>query len=212
MKKTMKNKKCHGFYLIEAIIALFLVTVGLLVTIDLLTKTMSGNIEDRDSVIAVMLSQEGIELVRNLRDNNAAKGYDSFCSSNNPDPVKCPPSNQNFPGSAASNQQCRIDKNSAAIDCVSTIDHKKLYLDGNKYYVHNGATGTKFYRRIIIHYYNELGGDATEVNAVSAKVVSVVGWGSSPIVLPRETDGLSTCTSAVKCVYAQTILTRWAED
>lgn len=155
MNEIAKKKNNRGFYLIEAIIALFLLTVGLLVTTDLLTKTISGNIKDRENATAVLLSQEGIELVRSLRDNNFAQGKDAFDT-------------QYFPGSTSSN--CRMDKDDSRVICGSAYALKL----SNHFYVHSGGTATKFQRRISIEYTGS-GEDRY------ATVTSAVTWdGSAP--------------------------------
>jgi Tfp pilus assembly protein PilV len=110
MKITKRNKN-DGFYLIEAIIAMFLLTVGLLVAVDLLSKTMTGNIEDRENITAVALAQEGVELVRNLRDNNFAQGKKAFDT-------------QYFPAGTSLN--CRIDK-----DNNINSSNPNIICDGN---------------------------------------------------------------------------------
>jgi len=50
----------------------------------LMSSSLKDSIGSRDQIIGVLLSQEGIELVRNLRDNNWANSRDTFDSSNFP--------------------------------------------------------------------------------------------------------------------------------
>ncbi|HDZ54784.1 MAG TPA: prepilin-type N-terminal cleavage/methylation domain-containing protein [Candidatus Nealsonbacteria bacterium] len=63
----MKNK---GFTLLEVIIAIVLVLVGITGTFVLITKTMGVMAISSSRLIAAYLSQEGIEIVRNIRDTN----------------------------------------------------------------------------------------------------------------------------------------------
>ena len=193
MSRKEKNKKDRGFYLIEAILAMFLATIGLLAAISLLSGTMKGGFEDRDNIIAVLLSQEGIELVRNLRDNNFARGLEAFDGSVS-----------GFPG--ATSPHCRIDYNDSEMVCNSAgggTGNKRLYLNGG-FYNHGGpANGTKFFRRMKITY---AGNGNSRVNAQTMQVDSIVWWGGS---VP--TDVLADCTAANKCAYSSVVFSRWAE-
>ncbi len=64
------NKKNGGFTLFETIVAVGLIIVGLVSALVLITTSLfyTSNIQDR--LIAANLAAEGIEVVRNIRDNN----------------------------------------------------------------------------------------------------------------------------------------------
>jgi len=62
----MKN----GFTLIEALSAIFVITIGLISGITLITRTISFMSLGSAKLTASYLAQEGIEIVRNIRDNN----------------------------------------------------------------------------------------------------------------------------------------------
>ena len=68
------NKNGAGFTLLEVLVALSVLIMGLLASVSLLTKTSSLNTVISDRLIASHLAQEGIELVRNLIDNNILAG------------------------------------------------------------------------------------------------------------------------------------------
>lgn len=63
----MRNK---SFTLIEVMVALYVLIVGLLAAVSLLVRTMSLTEVTAEKFIAANLAQEGIEIVRNIRDNN----------------------------------------------------------------------------------------------------------------------------------------------
>lgn len=63
---TMKK----GLTLLEVIIAIFLITVGVLGALALITRTISITGISSQKLIASYLAQEGIEIVRNIRDGN----------------------------------------------------------------------------------------------------------------------------------------------
>jgi len=64
--KIMKQ----GFTLMEAIVAIFLLTVGIVGVLSLVTQTISSATFSKDKLIAAYLAQEGVEIVRNIRDTN----------------------------------------------------------------------------------------------------------------------------------------------
>lgn len=71
--KKIKNKK-NGFSLLEVIVAIFIITVGLGGAISLLAFVISASAVGKSQIIATNLAQEGIEVVRNIRDTNWLEG------------------------------------------------------------------------------------------------------------------------------------------
>lgn len=69
--KYHKNK---GYVLIEAIIAITIAVVGLLGIFSLLSRSLSLNRVVADRFVASYLAAEGIEIVKNLIDNNILAG------------------------------------------------------------------------------------------------------------------------------------------
>jgi len=71
-----KNKKIsflkfqNSFTLLEMIISIFILTVGIVGVSALVTYTISLATFSSQSLIAAYLAQEGIEIVRNIRDTN----------------------------------------------------------------------------------------------------------------------------------------------
>lgn len=68
MYKKIKNN--NGFSIIEASIVLAVVSIGLLGVFSLVTQNITVQRVNRNMLVASMLAQEGIELVRSVRDNN----------------------------------------------------------------------------------------------------------------------------------------------
>jgi len=64
--KTMKQ----GFTLMEAIVAITVITVGIVGVLSLVSQTISSSTFSKDKLVAAYLAQEGIEIVRNIRDTN----------------------------------------------------------------------------------------------------------------------------------------------
>ncbi len=69
--KFQQNK---GYILIESIVAITIVVVGLLGIFSLLSRSLSLNRVVADQFVAAYLAAEGIELVKNVIDNNILAG------------------------------------------------------------------------------------------------------------------------------------------
>jgi Tfp pilus assembly protein PilV len=185
----------RAFSFIEVILSVFLVGVGIVAAVNLIASGIGQTLDSKNQQVAAGLAQEGIELVRNVRDNNWAAGNKTFASANFPD---CGP------------QGCRIDYTYTTINSGGTM--KLMTENGTGFYVHPPAgPDTKFGRKIIITYYKADGSTVTnQANAVSAKVTSEVIWDGSCISdtgcsFPAITD----CNTGNKCAYAQVTLTQW---
>lgn len=154
--KGMKYKKysaCKGFSLLEVMTAIFLITAGLLAAVTLLVSGLKDSMDSRNQITAGLLAQEGVELARNIRDNNWANGRSSFNDL---------PNNKD---------DCPIDMNSNSVqpgDCNSSADLNLYYNNG--FYVKNppGGTGTKFKRKLEF---------STSGNQLT--VTSMVVWGGN---------------------------------
>jgi len=67
-RKSASTKE--GFTLMEAIVAIFVITAGLVGVLSLVSQTIASSTFSKDKLIASYLAQEGIEIVRNIRDTN----------------------------------------------------------------------------------------------------------------------------------------------
>jgi len=63
-----------GFTVVEVLVAIFVIIVGITEIISLLQQTISTTSLSASKLIANYLGQEGIEIVRNIRDNNWLEG------------------------------------------------------------------------------------------------------------------------------------------
>jgi prepilin-type N-terminal cleavage/methylation domain-containing protein len=71
INQNVINKQ--GFSLIEVLFSMVLFTIGIFAVVSLINQNMASSMNRRNEVIAGQLAQEGIELVRNIRDNNWLK-------------------------------------------------------------------------------------------------------------------------------------------
>jgi len=131
----------------EVIIAIAIISVGLLVLVSLLSFGISSLGSAENKMIAIGLAQEGIEITRNIRDTNWLLNKRS-------------PSNWTD-GLAAGNY--RVQYNEASLLSFSNIPLKK---DSNGVYQYNYGINTVFYRKISI----------SHISNSQIKVVSEVSW------------------------------------
>ncbi|MDQ1284248.1 MAG: hypothetical protein QG620_596 [Patescibacteria group bacterium] len=186
LRLAADKKSSQGFAILEAILSMFLMTVGLTAILMLLTQTYKQYGSSEDQQIATLLAQEGIELVRNVRDNNwaAGAGEDSF---------------EGLLFAGESGDRGRIDINDDHIPdnrYNDNIDQKKLYLNSDGLYVHDppGGEETKFLRNIYLF-----------ENGERLTVRSMVVWDRDDF--PSATN----CTASNKCSFSTTVLTKWGE-
>lgn len=74
MFKCLNAKMNKGFTIIELIVAIFLITTGIVGISFLVTHTISSIPYLKNKLIALYLAQEGIEIIRNIRDTNWIEG------------------------------------------------------------------------------------------------------------------------------------------
>ena len=72
IKKYKKN--LAGFSLLEVIVVLIIISIGLMEIINLMVSSLRVQNSNRDTLVAYNLAQEGLELVRNVRDTNWRQG------------------------------------------------------------------------------------------------------------------------------------------
>lgn len=196
--KNLKNNILvkRAFSIGEVMLSVFILGVTMLTILTMYASGLREFQDERDSVIASLLAQEGVELVRNIRDNNWANRTCSIkadCAATFPDTFA------NL--STHDEDNCRVDYNDslgAVLTCGS--ESKTLNLNGN-YYSHNatGGTATKFRRTIHLDF-----DDSTASSSDDVVVTSFVSWdGSNP------PDNKDNCGVSDKCVFSESTLRDW---
>lgn len=173
--------KRKGFSFGESLLATFVLAVGLIIVIKLFQVSISNSLFLRDATIASELAQEGVELVRNVRDNNFISGGTGFAS-------------------FSSNRHCYIAVNSTSLNCFSAQSGTSQYYltySGGQYV--STSTPSRFRRYVYIEY--------TSGANPQAVVKSFVVWGGAS--LPPDTGSTANCTIQTQCVYTEALLTNW---
>lgn len=168
-KSLNKNQiaKNSGFSLLEVLVAIFIVLVGFVGVMILIDKAIVAGSQSASKLIAANLAQEGIEVVKNIRELNYDQtvGWDNWYSS--------------FTQGTAYPYMVEYD------DQNLTRPDNGLFLRFNSstgLYSYNAGAGnvlTTFKRTVTL----------TRISAAEMKVVSVVSWtdhGQSPTPLTVE--------------------------
>lgn len=131
MKKIMPVGR-RGFTLMEVIIAVAIIAVGLVAIVALVNLSVSGIRINKSRIIASNLAQEGLEIVRNIRDNNwlsYKRGLSNWKD-----------------GLAAGDYRAQYDS-----EALLVFSSTPLKIDSNGFYQYgDSGTNTLFYRKITI--------------------------------------------------------------
>lgn len=137
----------NGFSLLEVIVAIFIISTALVISLTVIQATISASQLSANKLVAVNLAQEGIEIVRNIRDAQTdwTSWYDTFL--------------------AEEEQNYLVQYDSS--DFMS-YNHTPLKLD-NGFYKYSLGNETPFYRRIYLT-------KTSDTSEQEIKVISEVTW------------------------------------
>lgn len=149
-----KNSSQRGFTLVEVLAALAMLSVAIVPTLFLSTSSLDISFSIRNNLIAANLAQEGVEVVRAIRDANwfNSVAYDS--------------------GLTTCTTGCRVEYKSSALSPLGVNPVLTLNPSTGVYFYPDldgsiaGSVDSIFKRTITI----------TSVSAVELKVTSAVSW------------------------------------
>lgn len=137
-----------GFTLIETLVAITILTVSIIGPFYAIQTALRASYLARDNMVAASLSQEAIEYIRSVRDNNYLAGRSWLYGLN-----AC------IPG------PCTVDPTQSSGNISSSI--QPLYLSSTNIYNQQGAgTQTRFTRQVTM----------TELNEREVRITVTVTW------------------------------------
>jgi len=178
---AIKTKK--GFSIAEVMLSVFLLSVGMIAIITLMANSIKNNTNNRNSIIATQLAQEGIELVRNKRDLNIALlPYDATPAEIKLAAFKNIDKGEYCPRILPTNEP------EMTTGCSSYV----IKYDKNYGYTYSSGDNTIYSRKV----------EVIEPSDSSQRVIeSVVIWGNDDFPANME-----DCTIAKKCVHVELTL------
>lgn len=139
MQIAYKNHK--GFTLLEITVVIYIISLGLIGIMSLVNQNIQVSYINKNELIASQLAQEGLELVRNIRDSNWLKEY-NWKNGNGTD-------NKTDIVQSDGSYNYTIDYLGNINESINSIDNARLYINGSGFYNHiSSGTPTPFYRLI----------------------------------------------------------------
>ena len=190
----------RGFSLIEALVAMFVLSVGLSAAIALIAVSTAHSFEARDAIVGTQLAQEGTEIITNVRDFNfAAEATDNTVTAFRYFPAGtayCDPDYAMTPASLGTG----FCSSGSASDFLLSKDNGGFYRSKDS---GTGTTATKFYRQLKL-----------EPSGNIMKVSSFVWWGGANTFGATPAPDTSSasakfCSLAKHCAFSTFILTDW---
>lgn len=191
-KQRLRKKNLRGFSVGEVLLGSFILAMGLTATTALIAGSLRHSLQAQDVIVAAELAQEGVELVRNVRDNDFAEGGNGF----NPFSNGRRHCRRDYVEAVGSALNCQGGQGSAS---RYYLEYRSGFGGPAGYYQHSNTRG-RFSRYIYVDY-NQSGGEHT------ALVRSFVYWGGAPV--PPSDGSTASCISVNRCVFAELVLTNW---
>ena len=171
LKKSSLINQEKGFSLYEVLFAIALITTTVYAAVVLIGSSIQQNSREKDRLIALHLAQEGIELVRNIRDTawvDATIAWDDVFGI----------------GGADLGNNNMIDYLSSSIITGGGCnqDANVLKINASGFYNHTAGTDTKFKRCIAVSQNNLPGGPANTYY----KVTSQVKWDNRDVKIVHQ--------------------------
>ncbi|MFA6190363.1 MAG: prepilin-type N-terminal cleavage/methylation domain-containing protein [Candidatus Staskawiczbacteria bacterium] len=213
--------KQKGFTIIELAISIFILSIAVIGIFNALSIVIILTSDASDRLTATYLAQEGMEIVRNIRDTNWLN-MDSADASNElgssyswVDGLTL--EGYNYPVDCKQdNVKCKADYTSTKLSSATRNDY--LRLDTNGFYSETVGTETKFQRRITVIPIQDVDNAPLSQGYHIIKVKSQVSWDRKSTVLSEgvlankccPNDGPDYCPAGVSnCIITEGTLYNW---
>lgn len=123
-------KQKNGFSVLEVMVAVLIIAMGMVGVLSLVLQNIQVQHINKNNLIASQLAQEGLELVRNIRDDNWLDGND-------------------YDLGIIGDGDYAIDY-SIGVSDVDGINNAALNINASGFYTHGAGDATPFYRLITV--------------------------------------------------------------
>ena len=130
-----------GFTLIEVLAAMFIMLIGVLGVFSLISRTVTFNSSVNSQLVASYLAQEGLELVRNIRDTNFLKIHKGAGGNWTDDIIACDP---------PYDPPCVVDREADYIETALGVSQGRFLKISGGLYSYTAGDDTIFKRNISI--------------------------------------------------------------
>lgn len=131
----LEKKNYSGQGLLEVIVAIGVITTGLVSALGLTVANLATTQTSAMRIVAANLAREGIEVVRNIRDNN----WLTLTEEKWDQGLKC------------DDQTGTVEYEATEVNCAAnSFDDAKLYQDGDGFFSHQISDTETAYQRLII--------------------------------------------------------------
>lgn len=190
----ISGSKEGGFTIIELIIAIFIISIGVVGAFGAFSMVTILTSDATDRLVATYLGQEGMEVIRNVRDNNWL-GMDAGTT---------PTWDHNL-DNCWSGGGCQVDYKTSGSSPVDLYIGDFINIDSKGFYSNDSGDPTKFKRKITISCLPD--SDCANTSNYIMKVEVQVSWTKKATVLGRLYSA-DECT-AVNCITIDGTLYSW---
>ncbi|OGZ33377.1 MAG: hypothetical protein A2174_00380 [Candidatus Portnoybacteria bacterium RBG_13_41_18] len=156
-----------GFSLLGVIFAIGIITIGLISILGLINYIILVGRLSQDRFVASNLAQEGIEIVRGIRDTNWISG------------------GANWKNGLADGEY-EVQYNETSLSALWVGSGRKLKIDTNGFYNYSSGIDSKFTRKVEIKWDEDSGATNDNIDVISTVTWDMPGFsGTSVIVQDR---------------------------
>ncbi len=198
MKRLFKNfKSDDGFTIIELVISIFVLSIAISGIFSAFSIMLILTSDSANRLTAIYLAQEGMEIVRNIRDNNWLN-MDTCAADSG-----CTPNTYTWLDGLNCVSGCEADYTLTELHSFSG-DYLKI--DANGFYNSTGGVQTKFERKIIITQIPDVNNQPDDH---IIKVIAQVSWDQKATILNpgvkadtcNQPGGPSNCITVEETLY-----------
>lgn len=200
MKFIFKKEK--GFTIIELVISIFILSFAVVGIFSAFSIMVILTSDTANQLTAAYLAQEGMEIVRNIRDTNWLNM--NICAAA-PSALNCPVTwVDGLAAGVCSTTGCGADYKSISMSGTFSGDY--LDIDPDGFYGYTSGTQTIFKRKIIITPIADVNGQASDH---ILKVIVQVSWDKKATILNNSEVPADSCVEGKNCIVAEETLYDW---